>query len=71
LRGLSAQPFLSRISHYRTCGSTAAVRGRAQNLGEDKDSTKRQRLAVAGFARRAGYDLVDEFSDPGVSGADR
>src|SRR5215813_11492664 len=42
----------------------------AQNVGEDKDSTKRQRLAIAGFAGRAGFDLVDEFSDPGVSGAD-
>jgi DNA invertase Pin-like site-specific DNA recombinase len=42
----------------------------AQNVGEDKDSAKRQRLAIAGYAGRAGYDLIDEFSDPGVSGAD-
>jgi DNA invertase Pin-like site-specific DNA recombinase len=42
----------------------------AQNVGEDKDSAKRQRLAIAGFAGRAGFDLVGEFSDPGVSGAD-
>jgi DNA invertase Pin-like site-specific DNA recombinase len=41
----------------------------AQNVGEDKDSAN-QRLAIAGFAQRAGYTLVDEFSDPGVSGAD-
>jgi DNA invertase Pin-like site-specific DNA recombinase len=42
----------------------------AQNVGEDKDSAKRQRLAIAGYAGRAGFDLVGEFSDPGVSGAD-
>jgi DNA invertase Pin-like site-specific DNA recombinase len=41
-----------------------------QNVGEHKDSTKRQRLAIAGYAQRAGYALVDEFSDPGVSSAD-
>jgi DNA invertase Pin-like site-specific DNA recombinase len=42
----------------------------AQNVGEDKDSARRQRLAIAGFAKRTGYDLVAEFSDPGVSGGD-
>jgi DNA invertase Pin-like site-specific DNA recombinase len=42
----------------------------AQNVGEDKDSARRQRLAITGFAKRASFDLVDEFSDPGVSGAD-
>ena len=40
------------------------------NVGADKDSDKRQRDAIASFARRAGYALVDEFYDPGVSGAD-
>lgn len=42
----------------------------AANNGEDKDSAKRQRLAIAGYAQSTGYDLVCEFSDPGVSGAD-
>jgi DNA invertase Pin-like site-specific DNA recombinase len=42
----------------------------AQNIGEGKDSTKRQRLANTSFAQRTGYDLIGEFSDPGVSGAD-
>jgi DNA invertase Pin-like site-specific DNA recombinase len=55
-------------------GRTAAVAylrtSSAANVGDDKDSTKRQRLAIAGYAGRAGFDLVDEFSDPGVSGAD-
>jgi DNA invertase Pin-like site-specific DNA recombinase len=42
----------------------------AANVGTDKDSDKRQRTAIATFAARAGLSLVDEFSDPGVSGAD-
>jgi DNA invertase Pin-like site-specific DNA recombinase len=42
----------------------------AANVGTDKDSDKRQRSAIEGFAKRAGFVLVGEFSDPGVSGAD-
>ena len=33
-------------------------------------SDKRQRAAIEGFANRAGFEIVDEFYDPGVSGAD-
>jgi DNA invertase Pin-like site-specific DNA recombinase len=50
------------VAYLRTSSS--------QNIGEGKDSTKRQRLAIAGFAKRFGFELVGEFSDPGVSGAD-
>jgi DNA invertase Pin-like site-specific DNA recombinase len=42
----------------------------AANVGADKDSDKRQRAAIEGFAKRAGYVLVDEFYDAAVSGAD-
>jgi hypothetical protein len=42
----------------------------AANVGSDKDSDKRQRAAIEGFAKRASFALVAEFSDPGVSGAD-
>src|SRR5215207_7010406 len=42
----------------------------AANVGADKDSERRQREAVQGFARRAGYEIVDEFYDTAVSGAD-
>src|ERR671932_1930340 len=42
----------------------------AANVGADKDSDKRQRDAIAAFAKRAGFAVVDEFYDPGVSGAD-
>src|SRR3954464_1683516 len=42
----------------------------AANVGADKDSDKRQRDAIAAFAKRAGFAIVDEFYDPAVSGAD-
>src|ERR1700704_5943374 len=42
----------------------------AANVGADKDSDKRQRAAIAGFAKRAGFELVAEYNDPAVSGAD-
>ena len=40
------------------------------NVGPDKDSDKRQRAAIASFAKRAGFTLVDEFYDAAVSGGD-
>jgi DNA invertase Pin-like site-specific DNA recombinase len=40
------------------------------NVGADKDGEIRQRAAIAGFAKRARFEIVAEFSDPGVSGAD-
>ena len=42
----------------------------AANVGVEKDSDKRQRAAIAQFAKRAGYELVAEFYDAAVSGAD-
>jgi DNA invertase Pin-like site-specific DNA recombinase len=42
----------------------------AANVGADKDSDKRQRAAIEGYARRAGFTLVCEFNDAAVSGAD-
>lgn len=53
---------LHAIAYLRTSSAT--------NVGEDKDSAKRQRAAIEGFAKRAGYRIVDEYSDEGVSGAD-
>src|SRR5262249_12621075 len=40
------------------------------NVGADKDSEKRQRLAIEAYAKHAGYELVGEFYDPAVCGAD-
>ena len=42
----------------------------AANVGTDKDSEKRQRHAIQGFAKRAGFGIVEEFYDAAVSGAD-
>lgn len=42
----------------------------ATNAGQGGDSEKRQRGAIAGFAKAAGFDVVDWFYDAAVSGAD-
>ena len=42
----------------------------ATNTAPDKHSERRQRLAIERFAKSAGYELVDWFNDPAVSGAD-
>jgi DNA invertase Pin-like site-specific DNA recombinase len=41
----------------------------AANVGAEKDSDKRQRHAIAAFAKRSGLELVGEFNDAAVSGA--
>jgi DNA invertase Pin-like site-specific DNA recombinase len=50
------------IAYLRTSSAT--------NVGADKDSDKRQRQAIEAFAKHAGYELVAEFYDKAVSGAD-
>lgn len=42
----------------------------AANVGADKDSDKRQRATIEGFAKRAGLEITEEFYDQDVSGAD-
>jgi len=42
----------------------------AANVGADKDSDKRQRAAIEGYAKANGFQLVEEFYDAAVSGAD-
>jgi DNA invertase Pin-like site-specific DNA recombinase len=59
---MSAKGKIQAIAYLRT--SSAA------NVGADKDSDRRQREAIASFAKRAGYELVGEFNDAAVSGAD-
>jgi predicted site-specific integrase-resolvase len=51
------------IAYLRTSSATNA------SLGNDKDSDKRQRAAIAAFAKASGYVIVEEFYDV-VSGAD-
>lgn len=50
------------VSYLRTSSAT--------NVGPDKDSDKRQRAAVEGFAASTGYVIEREFYDAAVSGAD-
>ena len=50
------------VAYYRT--SSAA------NVGEDRDSLRRQKTAIKDFAKSKRLTIVDEFYDPAVSGAD-
>lgn len=50
------------VAYYRT--SSAA------NVGVDKDSEARQRLACVAYAKLHNVNLVDDFYDAAVSGAD-
>jgi DNA invertase Pin-like site-specific DNA recombinase len=42
----------------------------ATNVGDDKDSEQRQRAAIEGFAKAAGYAITDWFYDAAVKGSD-
>src|SRR5262249_45742532 len=57
-------------SKHKTTAIAYRRTSSAANVGADKDSDRRQREAIQAFAHRAGYELVDEFYDPAVSGAD-
>ena len=50
------------VAYLRTSSAT--------NVGSDKDSDKRQRAAIDAYAKAAGYEIVGEFYDVAVSGAD-
>jgi len=51
------------VAYLRTSSAT--------NVGEDKDSDKRQMAAINAYARRAGYGIeLSPFYDAAVSGAD-
>ena len=50
------------VAYLRTSSAT--------NVGADKDSDKRQRAAIETYARSVGAEIVDEFYDEAVSGAD-
>src|SRR5215218_5341833 len=59
------------MAHEELIPAVAYLRtSSAANTGADKDSGKRQRAAIDTFARSAGYDIVAEFYDEAVSGAD-
>jgi DNA invertase Pin-like site-specific DNA recombinase len=53
---------IQAVAYLRTSSAT--------NTGEDKDSAKRQRQAINAYAKSAGVQIVDEYNDEAVSGAD-
>jgi DNA invertase Pin-like site-specific DNA recombinase len=50
------------VAYFRTSS--------ASNVGDEKDSLKRQRVAVETFSARQQYKIVQEFYDSAVSGSD-
>ena len=46
---------IEAVAYLRTSSLT--------NVGDDKDSDKRQREAIATYAARAGIEIVEEFYD--------
>jgi DNA invertase Pin-like site-specific DNA recombinase len=59
---MARKELIKAVAYLRTSSAT--------NVGEDRDSAKRQREAVEGFAKRAAYELVAEFTDDAVKGSD-
>ena len=49
------------LAYYRTSSAT--------NVGEDKDSLKRQKQAVEEYAKKNKLNIVREFYDKAVSGS--
>jgi DNA invertase Pin-like site-specific DNA recombinase len=59
---IAAPPNRSAVAYLRT--------GSAANVGPDKDSATRQRKATHAYVAAHGLELVGEFHDAAVSGAD-
>ncbi len=57
-----AKEEVKAVGYLRTSSAT--------NVGQDKDSDKRQRSAILAFAKANGFDVVDWYYDAAVSGAD-
>jgi DNA invertase Pin-like site-specific DNA recombinase len=38
------------------------------NVGQDKDSQRRQRDAITGYAKKVGYEIIAEYADDDVKG---
>jgi DNA invertase Pin-like site-specific DNA recombinase len=59
---MARKPKIEAVAYLRT--SSAA------NVGREKDSDRRQRKAIEAYAKRAGFEIIAEFYDAAVSGAD-
>ena len=53
---------IQAVAYLRTSSAT--------NVGPEKDSDKRQRAAIAAYAKAAGVEIVETFYDEAVLGAD-
>ncbi len=62
MKGCSLVSFTPAFAYLRT--SSAA------NIGQDKDSDTRQRVAIESYAAANGYRIVGTFTDEAVSGTD-
>jgi len=49
---------VTAVAYMRTSSAT--------NVGADKDSERRQRAAIEGYAKRANMSVADWFYDPAV-----
>jgi DNA invertase Pin-like site-specific DNA recombinase len=61
---------VAKSSKARTPAIAYLRTSSASSVGADKDSDKRQREAIERFANSAGLELVGEYYDAAVSGAD-
>jgi DNA invertase Pin-like site-specific DNA recombinase len=59
---MSRKELVKAIAYFRTSSET--------NVGADKDTLKRQREAVTKYAKIGGYQIIAEYTDDGVKGAD-
>jgi len=59
---------VNKVKQFEAVGYMRA--SSATNVGEGKDSEPRQRRAIEGYAKSAGFVIVDWFYDKAVRGAD-
>jgi DNA invertase Pin-like site-specific DNA recombinase len=61
---------LKRSNNGRTKAVAYLRTSSAANVGADKDSEKRQRKAIAAYARAARFEVAEWFYDAAISGVD-
>ena len=70
MRGAILGEVVARTNKSRAPALAYLRTSSAANVGTDKDSEKRQRQSVEAFARRGRFEIVAEFYDAAISGAD-
>ncbi|PTM96493.1 DNA invertase Pin-like site-specific DNA recombinase [Mycoplana dimorpha] len=59
---MSSKEWIKAVAYLRTSSST--------NVGQDKDSERRQLEAIEAYAKTVGYEIIDSYYDAAISGAD-